>query len=338
MAPLPVRLPFRDLGESLESRLRGCFSAPSLVRELLDACAAAGVTDIHLEAAGDVVHARARRAGELEGLCAMPAGAAARLVAALKGLAGCLPYRQDIVQEGRIPRAGVAADVRASFLPTPLGERVVLRLFGRLLELEHLGFSPRLLGAFAALLAEKSGLILVAGSSGAGKTTTLYAALAHLARVRGGAHLSIESPVEQRLRKAGVPVDQVELAPQRGLTAEAALAAALRQDVDVLSVGEIRTRGEAAIAVEAAHTGRLVLAGIHSGSCAEAKQRLFDLGVEPALLASTLRGVVWQSLETEPCLCGALPDCDTCLGSGRLRRPAAVIEVAASARGLACVG
>src|SRR5438105_12032125 len=95
-----------------------------------------------------------------------------------------------------------------SFVPTVLGERVALRLFGRLLELDQLGFEPRVLAGFRELLDQRTGLVLVAGASGAGKTTTLYAALAHLARRRKGAHLSLEDPVEQRLRAGGIPVDQ----------------------------------------------------------------------------------------------------------------------------------
>ncbi|WP_288044062.1 ATPase, T2SS/T4P/T4SS family, partial [Sphingomonas sp.] len=133
----------------------------------------------------------------------------------------------------------------------------------------------------AALLEQPSGLVLIAGPSGGGKTTTVYAALAYLAARRSGAHLSIEDPVEQRLRLAGIPVDQVELSPERGLDAEAALVGALRQDVDVVALSEIRTAGEAALAVKAAHTGRLVVAGLHAGSATEARQRMLDLDADP---------------------------------------------------------
>ncbi|MCP4025100.1 MAG: Flp pilus assembly complex ATPase component [Sphingomonas sp.] len=131
------------------------------------------------------------------------------------------------------------------------------------------------------MLEQPSGLVLIAGPSGGGKTTTVYAALAYLAARRSGAHLSIEDPVEQRLRLAGIPVDQVELSPERGLDAEAALVGALRQDVDVVALSEIRTAGEAALAVKAAHTGRLVVAGLHAGSATEARQRMLDLDADP---------------------------------------------------------
>ena len=244
-----------------------------------------------------------------------------RLIAALKHLSGCLPYRSDLVQEGRVPRPGVAADVRTSFLPTATGERAALRLFGRLRTLGDLGLPDPERAALEALLAAPSGLVLVAGATGAGKTTTIYAALAWLAASRSGAHLSLEDPVEQRLRAAGIPVDQVELRPERGLDAAAALAGALRQDVDVLAVGEIRTGAEAGLALQAAHTGRLVLAGVHAASTGEARQRLLDLGVDPSVLAVTLRGVVHQRLVPVAC-----EPCAACAGGGRRREARMSVE------------
>jgi type II secretory ATPase GspE/PulE/Tfp pilus assembly ATPase PilB-like protein len=151
--------------------------------------------------------------------------------------------------------------------------------------------------------------------------------------VRPGAHLSLEDPVEQRLRLAGVPVDQVELDPSRGLTGPSMLAAALRQDVDVLAVGEVRSAAEAALAIQAAHTGRLVLAGVHAGSCEEARQRLIDLEADPKLLAGTLKAVLHQALVTVPCPCGGLAGCVACRGLGRMRKlTARLARVTAGAR------
>ncbi len=294
---------------------------------LLDIATRANASDIHLEPGLDHVDVRLRRMGELSTFTSLPAPIARRLTAALKSLAGCLPYRFDLVQEGRVPRPGVTADVRASFVPTALGERIALRLFGRLLALEALELPADVRSGFErALTQHASGLIIVAGPSGGGKTTTLYAALAHLAKHRHGAHLSLEDPVEQRLRVAGVPVDQVELAPERGLTGEAALVAALRQDVDVLAVGEIRTAAEAGLALRAAHTGRLVLAGLHAGSAMEARQRLLDLGLEKPLLDQTLVAVLHQRLETRACEDLAV-DCQRCHGLGRTRVVAGTLWV-----------
>ncbi len=323
--------PSRDLavdGAALASYAAGDWSPVRAARVLLAMASAAGASDVHLEADGSGFRCRLRIAGELADFLELPAATGARLVAALKHISGCLPYRSDLVQEGRVPRQGISADVRASFMPTALGERVALRLFGRLLSLEQLGLEPALLARFQHALGQPGGLILVAGPSGGGKTTTIYAALAYLAQRRGDAHLSLEDPVEQRLRVAGIPVDQVELQPERGLDAEAALAGALRQDVDVLAVGEIRTAPEAALALKAAHTGRLVLAGLHAGSAQEAQQRMLDLGAERSVLRNTLQAVLCQRLRTLPCPDCTGPDCGRCGGTGRLREPEAELVLA----------
>lgn len=303
------------------------FWAPErAARALLRIATQLGASDIHLESDAAQVGVRFRLAGDVVPFTALPPAPGNRLVAALKRLSGCLPYRRDVVQEGRIPREGVAADVRACFVPTSLGERVALRLFGQLLSLDQLGFPPAVRAAFERALRHDSGLVLIAGPSGAGKTTTLYSALAAIAAQRQSAHLSLEDPVEQRLRLAGIPVDQIELSPEQGLTGEAALSAALRQDVDVLAVGELRTAAEAALAVKAAHTGRLVLAGLHAGSPSEALQRMRDLDVDPKLLDQTVRAVLHQRLVTTACV-----PCAACRGLGRVRTVQASLWTAAEA-------
>ena len=308
--------------------MAGAWSPLRAAGLLLAMAAACRASDVHIEATASGHQVRIRQVGTMVDFASLERVTGRRLLAALKHLAGCLPYRSDVVQEGRISRDGVAADVRAAFMPTALGERVALRLFGQLLTLPELGLSANLQRDFAAMLRHRSGLVLVAGPSGGGKTTTVYAALAFVASQRGGAHLSIEDPVEQRLRLAGVPVDQVELMPERGLTAEAALVAALRQDVDVVALAEIRTPAEARLAVEAAHTGRLVVAGIHAGSTQEARQRMSDLGVELSVFDMTLRGVLHQSLERVSCPDCTPADCARCGGLGHLRAPRASLWVA----------
>lgn len=311
--------PDRASAEQFRAYVRGPWSPLRAAAALLDIATTSGASDLHLESVPSGVEVRLRVVGELTPFVVLDRAEGERLVSALKHLAGCLPYRRDVPQEGRVQRDGVAADVRASFVPTALGERVALRLFGRLMSLSELGLPAATADAFEELLGQPSGLVLVAGPSGGGKTTTLYAALSHVARLRSTAHLSLEDPVEQRLRLAGIAVDQIELSPERGLTAEAALVAALRQDVDVIAVGEIRTPAEASLAVQAAHTGRLVLAGVHAGSAAEASQRLRDLGVEPALLKKTLRGVLHQRLLTTPCPQHQTSACARCGGRGKVR-------------------
>ncbi len=311
---------------ALSTYVSGPWSPARAVRTLAAMASAAGASDVHIEPHGHHYQTRLRLVGQLEDFSTFSLGDGARLIAALKHDAGCLPYRSDLVQEGRIRRDGIAADVRASFLPTALGERAALRLFGSLIPLGSLGLPAAVLTGLSSALQGRRGLVLVAGPSGAGKTTTLYAALAHLARGSADAHLSIEDPVEQRLRPAGIPVDQIELCPERGLTAEAVLVGALRQDVNVLAVGEIRTRGEADLALQAAHTGRLVLAGIHAGSAAEASRRMVDLGADPVTLADTLRAVLFQRLATiacPACAPGCDPTCTVCRGTRRQRVPEA---------------
>jgi len=316
-----------DDADALLAYLDGPWSPRRAVASLLDVATAAGASDLHLVAEGERVVLQLRLAGALRELCALPSERGARLVAAMKHRAGCMPYRSDLAQEGRIPREGITADARAAFLPTAIGERAVVRLFGRLVGLVELGLEGSLRARLEDALAARAGLVLVAGPSGGGKTTTLYAALAHLAQQRGDAHLSLEDPVEQRLRLAGIPVDQVELDAARGLTAEAALIAALRQDVDVLAVGEIRSAPEAALALEAAHTGRLVLAGLHAGSTDEAVQRLLDLGADPGVLKATLVAVLHQRLEPRPCPACEGEGCAACAGLGRVRVPIATLRV-----------
>lgn len=320
--------PEHGTAERFAEYVRGQWSPVRAAKALLDIASASGASDIHLEAVPKGVEVRLRVVGELARFVVLDRADGERLTSAFKHLAGCLPYRRDIPQEGRIQRDGVAADVRASFIPTALGERVALRLFGRLMQLSELGLPDETARAFAKLLAEPSGLVLVAGPSGGGKTTTLYAALAHVSRLRATAHLSLEDPVEQRLRLAGIPVDQIELSPERGLSAEVALVAALRQDVDVLAVGEIRTAAEASLAVQAAHTGRLVLAGVHAGHAAEASQRMRDLGVESALLEKTLKGVLHQRLSTQACPEHTGASCSRCAGRGKVRAVRCELTVA----------
>lgn len=316
----------RDAG-SWCAYAEGLWSPRRACRALIASAEASGASDIHIEAMGDTHQLRMRVSGEMVLFASVPSATGRRLLAALKHLSGCMPYRSDLVQEGRIPRAGVAADVRASFMPTALGERGALRLFGRLYGIDELGFSEDLSARLRTLLLRPSGLVIIAGPSGGGKTTTVYAALSYLSSRRGGAHLSIEDPVEQRLRVAGIGVDQVELNPSRGLTAESALVGALRQDVDVLALGEVRRPAEAALALEAAHTGRLVLIGLHAGSTKEASQRMRDLGADPAVLRETLCGVLHQRLTTAPCPACDAPDCLRCRGVGRVRVPAATLWI-----------
>jgi general secretion pathway protein E len=206
-----------------------------------------------------------------------------------------------IPQDGRIPLAlgGKTLDVRVSTLPSRMGERVVLRILDRDqagLTLDRLGMAPDALEAFRAALGEPNGIILVTGPTGSGKTTSLYAGLSLLNNSARNI-LTVEDPVEYAIDGVG----QTQVNPKVGMTFAAGLRAILRQDPDVVMVGEIRDVETARIAVQAALTGHLVLSTVHTNDAAGAVTRLRDMGVEPFLLASTLRLIVAQRLVRRLC-------------------------------------
>src|SRR5262249_39151342 len=204
--------------------------------------------------------------------------------------------------EGRIrdalARHGV--DMRVSTFPTVHGEKAVVRLFdpsGRTLDLEQLGLPPGPLSSLRALLRQRSGAILLTGPAGSGQTTTIYACLRDLS-VEGGRHIvTIEDPVEQVLEG----VSQSQARPGAEFDFARGLRSLLRQDPEVIMVGEIRDPSTAATAVEAALTGHLVLSTVHAASACGVLGRLLDMGVEPYLLTSALRGVLNQRLGRRRC-------------------------------------
>lgn len=224
-----------------------------------------------------------------------------RLIARLKVLAGLTVYRRDQIQEGSIRRPG-GVDVRVSIVPTVAGEKATLRVFdpgARPFRLEDLGFAQPLSDLLRRLAGMSTGLIAAAGPAGSGKTTTLYALLDQVRRLRGDYVniCSVEDPVEFALEG----VHQIQVNREKGLTFARGLAALLRQDPEVLLVGEIRDPETAAIAVEAGLTGHLVLTSVHAGSAAEALTRLRDLGIEGYALAGALRGIMAQRLVRRVC-------------------------------------
>jgi len=269
-----------------------------LVNGILRRAIDAGATDVHFEPADDGLHVRFRIQAMLEAREVIPAPIAANVVARLKVLAGLLTYRTDVPQEGSIQptSAPVPCDVRVATFPTIRGERVVLRILSnaqRLRTLDELGHDPSLVARLHGLLGRPQGLIAVCGPAGSGKTTTLFALLDALLRLRPGVSIiSIEDPVEIRLEG----VTQVALAPLRGLTYPVALRSLLRQDPQVLMIGEVRDAEVADIVIEAALTGHLLLTTLHSGSAPEAIVRLLEMGVPPYQITSTLVGVLAQRL------------------------------------------
>jgi type II secretory ATPase GspE/PulE/Tfp pilus assembly ATPase PilB-like protein len=261
------------------------------------------------------------------------------MVARLKVLAELLTYRTDVPQEGRI--RGVPGDVemRVSTFPTLFGEKAVVRMFagpGRFLRLDDLGLPEAVRLELAHLLDETSGAIVLSGPAGSGKTTTIYACLRELAaRSHGQRSLaSLEDPIEAVV--TGVAQAQVNSAA--GLTLESGLKSLLRQDPEVIAIGEIRDRPTAEVALQAALTGHLILTTFHAGSACEVIGRFLDMGIEPYVVRSGLRAVVAQRLVRRLCACSTastnsadllglsverakLPSgCEICHGTGYLGR------------------
>ncbi|MEX2607132.1 MAG: GspE/PulE family protein [Kiritimatiellia bacterium] len=289
-----------------EDLLRHSSDAPvaaKVSRLLLDGLEM-GASDIHLEPRGKRTEVRFRLDGVLVVQSEIEAGLEDAVTSRIKIMA-----RLDIA-ERRLPQDGNArvrvgnreVDIRVSSLPVVDGERLVLRLLGRentLFSLSELGMPAGVMGEFRKLLRSPHGVIWVTGPTGSGKTTTLYAALQELDTVRKNV-LTIEDPVEYQLPGIG----QMAVQPRIGLSFAAGLRSILRQDPDVILVGETRDEETADIVVRASMTGHLVLSTLHANDSISASLRLTDMGVEPFLVAEATRGAMAQRLVR--CLC---PEC-----------------------------
>ncbi len=271
-----------------------------LIREAHDARA----SDIHLEASREGLRARFRIDGVLADVPSPPKGVQAAVVSRVKLLAELDIAERRLPQDGRI-RVRLEErelDLRVSTVPTLYGESVVLRLLdrgGRPVALEELGMDPATLEVFRRLAEKPHGILLATGPTGSGKTTTLYAALG-LRQRTAEKIITVEDPVEYHLDG----VTQVPVNVKAGMTFSGALRSILRQDPDVLMVGEMRDVETAGIAIQAAMTGHLVFSTLHTNDAASAITRLADLKVEPYLIAGTVEGVLAQRLVRRIC-----PDC-----------------------------
>ena len=276
---------------------------------LLREAAAQGASDVHLEPWEDRLMVRIRLDGLLHNAAALPSEHQARLLARVKVLARIPVYQRDMPRDGRIEaRDGEECGaMRVSTFPTVYGEKIVIRLLethAALLDLPSLGFAPDVLSLLERIVERPQGLLLLTGPSSSGKTTTIYAMLRALADSRTPPpHIAtIEDPVEYRLGN----ISQTEISVRAGLTYETALRAVLRQDPEVIMLGEIRDPETAQTAVQAGLTGHLIISTIHSGTAAGVFTRLLDMGVEPYLLASSVTGVLAQRLVRVIC-----PECRT---------------------------
>ena len=323
IADLPV---MAQLGEPQELPLDDLVSRANdapvirLVNLLLLEALNARASDVHIEAYADALRVRYRVDGVLQEAPSPPLHLSAAVVSRLKIMADLDIAERRVPQDGRVrlKLQDRQVDVRVSTVPILHGESVVLRLldkergWGRL---DELGMSDTTLRAFRKAISRPHGMVLATGPTGSGKTTTLYAAVDHI-RTGREKILTVEDPVEYEL--VGVP--QVPVNEKAGVTFATALRSLLRQDPDVMLVGEIRDAETAEIAVHAALTGHLVLSTLHTNDAVSALTRLVDLGVPAYLVASTVEAVLAQRLVRKSCgACGPTSrseSCPECRGAG----------------------
>lgn len=307
---------------AVEDLLETADDAPiiRMLNALLTQAARDGASDIHIEPYERNSLVRFRVDGTLREVVQAHRALHAALISRLKIMADLDISEKRLPQDGRISlRIGTrAVDVRVSTLPSAHGERAVLRLLDKSQDqrsLEAVGMQGDVLRRFEGLIAQPHGIILVTGPTGSGKSTTLYASLGRLDAARQNI-MTVEDPIEYELPGVG----QTQVNPKIELTFAKALRAILRQDPDVIMIGEIRDFETAQIAIQASLTGHLVLATLHTNDSASAVTRLIDMGVEPFLLSSSLRGVLAQRLVRKLCKSCAGKGCEQCGHTGYLGR------------------
>jgi type II secretory ATPase GspE/PulE/Tfp pilus assembly ATPase PilB-like protein len=286
--------------------------AVSIVESLLAAAGEIGASDVHVQPTAGGLEVQWRLDGVLQPAGTLPAAVAPNVIARLKVLADLLTYRLDVPQEGRLcwpqeRQGNHAPEMRLSTFPTLHGERAVIRLFGGpggsappFQRLADLGMPEEIRAGLELSLASTSGAVLVTGPAGCGKTTTAYTCLREIAaRGRGRSIVSLEDPIE--LAIPGVAQSQAN--PAAGFDLASGLRFLLRQDPEVILVGEIRDRDTAEVVMQASLTGHFVLSTFHAGSAAAALGRLFDMGIEPYLILSGILTIVSQRLVRRLCEC-----------------------------------
>jgi len=271
------------------------------VNQIIRQAVLLGASDIHIDPQADALHIRYRVDGMMRTERTLPPNMQSVFVARIKVMSGLNVAERRLPQDGRVEMnvESRRVDIRISTLPTIHGEKIVMRILDMthsLKELEELGFSEHNLELFRRGIDGSHGIVFITGPTGSGKTTTLYSALHRLNRDDVNI-MTIEDPVEFQMRG----VNQIQVNPRTGLTFARGLRAILRQDPNIVMVGEIRDVETAEIAVRAAMTGHLVLSTLHSNSAVNAITRLIDMGVEPFLVASALRCVVAQRLVRRVC-------------------------------------
>jgi len=310
-----------DAGDFVEHLKDLASEAPviRLVNQIIGRVIDLRASDIHLEPFDDGLHVRYRVDGVIYVAEIVSTQLSAAVNSRVKLMAHLDIAERRLPQDGRIKTRvkGRELDLRVSTVPTVHGESVVMRVLDRSsvrYSLEAMGFAPDNLEHFNQLLARPHGILLITGPTGSGKTTTLYTALSKLDST---AHkiITVEEPVEYQLEG----INQIQVHPQIGLTFASALRSILRQDPDIIMIGEMRDGETAQIAVQSALTGHLVLSTLHTNTAAGAIVRLQDMGIEPYLITSSVNGVISQRLVRrlcEHCKAAYTPDASLVVSSG----------------------
>jgi len=275
-----------------------------MVNSLISRAVEMGASDIHLEPEKEEFGCRYRIDGILYPSSTIPKNEQSAVISRIKIMANMDIAEKRLPQDGRtqVYAAGREVDLRISTFPSIYGENVVMRILDRsggILKLEQLGFSKDYLADFSQLIKRPYGIILVTGPTGSGKTTTLYAALSQINTPEKNI-ITLEDPVEYEIPH----IRQCQVNVKAGLTFAKGLRSIVRQDPDIIMIGEIRDKETADIAIHAALTGHLVFSTLHTNDAASAATRLIDMGVEPFLVASSVIGILAQRLMRTLC-----PDC-----------------------------
>src|SRR4051794_33872106 len=291
-------------------------NAPKILEDLVHCAERARASDIHFHMHGRAATVAFRLDGVLTPIEDLPDQIAERVFGRIKYLARLKTYQDSLPQDGRIEKAeiGASEDIRVATYPTVTGEKIVLRLFSaaEAKSLDDLGLSPRVVAELKRFLAGTAGLLLLTGPAGSGKTTTIYACLRQLASSGGRHIITVEDPVEQVLPG----IMQTEVNDARGLDFAKAARHLLRQDPQVLVIGEIRDEETANIAVRAALTGHLVISTLHAGSCKGVFERLLVLCADQSAVASSIALVVNQRLVRKLCKSCSGKGCENCVQTG----------------------
>ena len=300
MQPQSLALQFNRAFEKLSPRSDEY--VPDIVRLVLGEARSARASDVHLVPGESTLMMQWRIDGVLHTIAGFDREIATRVIARLKVVCGLLTYRTDIPQEGRVAREYSSTEVRVTTFPTLHGEKAAIRLFAendQLQRLDQLGLPTHVLSDLRRHLAATAGVILLTGPSGSGKTTTAYACLRDIICEATGSRciMTLEDPIEVAVDGA----TQSQVRPAAGFDLATGLRSLMRQDPDVILVGEIRDPETAEAAFQAALTGHLVLTTFHAGSSAEAITRLLDMQIEPYLIRSGLRSVICQRLLRKSC-------------------------------------